>query len=266
MKSLRKILRDIVFAIAAAAAFLPALANATIVEIETNLGTFQVNLYDTDTPDTVANFLTYVQDGDYSDSVIHRSVAGFIVQGGGLLTDGNATLSEITARAPVQNEPVFANVRGTIAMAKLASGPNTATSQWFFNLSDNTTNLDNQNGGFTVFGQVIDDGMTVVDAIAAVPTFNNVFGLNDFPLQNYTPGNPLINDNLVIVTSITVIDTTVDSAAALNKPLTTRDDSGGNNGGGTNLGGGGGGGSFALLSLFSLLLLGRRRYGLAKAT
>lgn len=263
MTSLRKIRKNAMFAIAILAAFLPALANATIVEIETNLGTFQVNLYDTDTPDTVANFLAYVQDGDYSDSVIHRSVAGFIVQGGGLLTDGNAVLSEIIARAPVQNEPVFANVRGTIAMAKLASGPNTATSQWFFNLSDNTTNLDNQNGGFTVFGQVIDDGMTVVDAIAAVPTFNNVFGLNDFPLQNFTPGNPLLNDNLVIVTSITVISTDVDSAAGLNRPLTTRDDNnGGNNGGG----GGGGGGSFGLLSLFGLLILGRRRYRLAKAT
>ena len=264
MHSLRMIRKNTAFAIVVLAAFLPALANATIVEIETNLGTFQVNLYDTDTPDTVANFLAYVQDGDYSDSVIHRSVAGFIVQGGGLITDGNATLSEVTARAPVQNEPVFANVRGTIAMAKLASGPNTATSQWFFNLANNTANLDNQNGGFTVFGQVIDDGMTVVDSIAAVPTFNNVFGLNDFPLQNYTPGNPLINDNLVIITAITVISTDADSAAGLNKPLTTRDDSGGNNGGGGSLGGGGGG-SIGLLALFGLLALGRRRYRLFQA-
>ncbi|MGI9201715.1 MAG: peptidylprolyl isomerase [Woeseiaceae bacterium] len=250
----------IAIAIIILGALLPPISSATIVEVETNLGTFQVNLYDTDTPATVANFLAYVQDGNYSDSVIHRSVAGFIVQGGGLTTDGNATLSEITARAPVQNEPVFANVRGTIAMAKLASGPDTATSQWFFNLSDNTANLDNQNGGFTVFGQVIDDGMTVVDAIAAVPTFNNVFGLNDFPLQNYTPPNPLLNDNLVIITSITVVSTDADSAAGLNKPLTTRgDNNGGNNGGGTNLGGGGGG-YFGLLSLISLLVLGRRRY------
>jgi len=241
----------------------PAVSNATIVEFDTNFGTFQVNLYDLDTPATVANFLAYVQDGDYSDSVIHRSIAGFIIQGGAVTTDADANLTEIAQRAPVQNEPDFANVRGTIAMAKLPSDPDSATSQWFFNLSDNSANLDSQNGGFTVFGEVIDNGMTVVDAITAVPTFNGVAGLNDFPLQNYTAPNAVERDNFVIINSITVIDTTVDSAAGLNPTPTTR---GNNNGGGTNLnGGGGGGGALGFVGLFGLLVLGWRRNRILQA-
>jgi cyclophilin family peptidyl-prolyl cis-trans isomerase len=244
--------------------FVPAIGSATIVEIETNLGTFEVNLYDNDTPATVANFLAYVQNGDYSDSVIHRSIAGFIIQSGGLVTDGNAMLSQITQRPAVVNEPVFSNVRGTIAMAKLPSGPDTATNQWFINLANNASNLDNQNGGFTVFGEVTAGGMTVVDTIAAVPTFNGVFGFDDFPLQNFDVANPVMNDNLIIVTGITVTDTTVDSAAGLNPTLTTRGDTGGGDtiGGG----GGGGGGSLGWLSLCGLLALGRRRYRFLQTT
>jgi peptidyl-prolyl cis-trans isomerase A (cyclophilin A) len=248
--------------LALAITVLPAVSTATIVEIETNLGTFEVNLYDNDTPATVANFLAYVQNGEYSQSIIHRSVANFIIQGGALITDGAANLTAITEKNAVQNEPVFANVRGSIAMAKLPTGPDTATSQWFINLGNNADNLDNQNGGFTVFGEVTGDGMTVVDAIAAVPTFNNVAGLNDFPLQNYTAPDPVLNDNLVIVTAITVTDTTVGSAAGLNPPLTTRNTGSGGNGNG---GGGGGGGHLGWLSLSLLLVLGRRRYRISKA-
>ena len=241
------------------AALIPQTSFATIVEVETNLGEFQINLYDNATPLTVANFLAYVQNGDFSDSVFHRSVSAFIVQGGAVVTDGNAALSAITTRPSVTNEPVYSNVRGTIAMAKLGSSANSATSQWFFNLGNNASNLDNQNGGFTAFGEVI-SGMDVVDAIAAVPTFNGVSGFNDFPLQNYTAPDAVVNDNYVIVTEITVIDTTVDSAAGLNPTATTRNTGGGNGGGG----GGGGGGSVGLLAIFGLLVFGRRRYGLLK--
>ena len=235
------------------ASFVPAISNATIVEIDTNLGTIQVNLYDLGTPATVANFLAYVNSGDYTDSVMHRSLAGFVVQGGAVVTDQNANLLAITERPPVTNEPVFANVRGTIAMAKLPNFVNSATSQWFFNLGNNTANLDNANGGFTVFGEVV-AGLNVVDAIAAVPTFNGVAGFDDFPLQNFT-APPVLVDNYIVVNSVTVIDTTVDTAAGLNPTPTTA--AGGGGGGGN---GGGGGGGFGLLGLVGLLVLGRSRY------
>ena len=234
---------------------LPRAAHATIVEFETSAGTFEVNLYDLGTPATVANFLDYVNNGAYNESIIHRSMPGFVLQGGGYVTDMNATVSSIPQNAAVTNEPVYSNVRGTIAMAKLASGPNTATNQWFFNLANNAANLDNQNGGFTVFGQVTGTGMTTVDAIAALPTYNQGGVFSNIPLQNYTTGNAVVLSNLIVITSITIKDSTVDSAgvAGLNPPLSTRN----NNGGGGN--GGGGGGSFDLLFLLGLLLSGRSR-------
>jgi len=253
---------------------LPQASNATIVEFELSDGTFiEVNLYDNATPQTVANFLNYVQNGNFSQSVIHRSVAGFVIQGGGFVTDVNAQLSAIPENAPVNNEPTFSNVRGSIAMAKLGSGPDTATSQWFFNLANNAANLDNQNGGFTVFGEVTGTGMATIDAVAALPTFDLSATLGgaftDIPLQNYTAADfnnnvPRISDNFVIITAITVTDTNPDSAGAagLNPALSTANNGGGGNGGG---GGGGGGGSLGLLALLGLSALGRRRYRIAKA-
>jgi peptidyl-prolyl cis-trans isomerase A (cyclophilin A) len=80
-------------------------------------------------------------------------------------------------------------------MAKLGGDPNSATSGWFVNLADNRENLDSQNGGFTVFGRVIGDGMTVVDSIAAQPTFT-LAGLTDFPLINYVSG-AIVTSNFV---------------------------------------------------------------------
>ena len=232
---------------------LPQTAMATIVEVVTDLGTVEINLYDNATPATVTNFLNYVNSGNFSDSIVHRSVAGFVIQGGGFITDINAQIGNIATDPAVTNEPVYSNVRGTIAMAKLGGDPNSATSQWFINLANNAANLDAQNGGFTVFGEVT-AGMDVVDAIAALPSYD--FGsvlpaLTALPLQNYlsadfTNNVPFDNTHLVIVTAVNVTDTTVDSAAGLNPTPTTRNTTPPGNGGG------GGGGSFALLSLLGL--------------
>ena len=124
--------------------------------------------------ETVANFANYVEDGDYINSIIHRSVPNFVVQGGGFTVD-ELQISEVPADAPVVNEfsPDRSNLRGTIAMAKLGNNPNSATNQWFFNLGDNSENLDNQNSGFTVFGRVLsEEDLAPVDAIADLPVFN----------------------------------------------------------------------------------------------
>jgi len=235
---------------------LPQAATATIVEVETQLGTIEINLYDNSTPATVTNFLEYVNSGAFTDSILHRSVPGFIVQGGGFITDINAQITGITTNPPVTNEPVYSNVRGTIAMAKLGGDPNSATSQWFINLANNAANLDAQNGGFTVFGEVT-AGMDVIDTIAGLPLYNFGSAFTELPLQDYSSTDfdnnvPVDNTHLVIVTAVNVTDTTADTAAGLNPTPTTRDTTPPGTGGG----GGGGGGSIALLTLLGLFRFG----------
>lgn len=246
----------------AATAAMPTAANATIVRVETVIGDFDINLYDNTTPATVTNFLRYVENGDYTDAIFHRSVANFIVQSGGFRTDLNAQVTEVPENPAVANEPVYSNVRGTIAMAKLENDPNSATNQWFINLANNAANLDGQNGGFTVFGEVTGTGMDVVEAVAALPTFAfeppfEALPLQDFSSTDFTNGLAVDNNHLIIVTAITVIDSTVDSAGAagLNPTPTTA--------GGTTppaADGGGGGGAFSLLALFGLILVNRKRF------
>ncbi len=240
-------------ALASIAALAPQASNATIVEFQTVMGNFEVKLYDNTTPATVTNFLNYVNNGDYTSSVIHRSVPGFVIQGGGFVYNMALPLGDVPARPAVVNEPVYSNVRGSIAMAKLGGDPNSATSQWFFNLANNAANLDAQNGGFTVFGEVVGNGMDVVDAIAALPVYDFGGATGAIPLRDYTAddfnnGVPVDDTHLVIINAVIVSDSTVDSANGLNPPLTTNQP---DQGGG---GGGGGGGAFGIVSLLGLLL------------
>ena len=163
-------------------------ASDTIVRMETSVGGFNVQLYDTAAPLTVANFLNYANRNDYNSSIIDRSVPGFVIQGGGYncCDPFFGQPFAITADAPVQNEfdPSRSNVRGTIAMAKLPGDPNSATSAWFFNLVDNSANLDYQNGGFTVFGYVLDSGMDIVDRIAGLPISSQNPTFPELPVFN----------------------------------------------------------------------------------
>lgn len=177
-------------------------ASATIVRYETVLGNVDVRLYDTATPLSVQNFMNYVDDGDWDDTFFHRSVPGFVVQGGGFTFDDITGVSSVPADPSVQNEPGITNVRGTLAYAKTSLGPDTATNQWFFNVADNSANLDNQNGGFTVFGRVLGDGMDVVDAIEALTRVNAGSPFDTLPVINWTSGNPILDENLVNVTTI----------------------------------------------------------------
>jgi cyclophilin family peptidyl-prolyl cis-trans isomerase len=147
------------------------------VRLDTTMGDVVLTLYVDDAPVTTANFISYVEDGFYDGTIIHRVVPGFVVQGGGFLPDGTQPDG---LRDPIVNEfsSERSNERGTIAMAKLPNDPDSATSQFFINLADNNdpsnpNNLDVQNGGFTVFGYV-SEGMSVVDAMAEVELSNSV--------------------------------------------------------------------------------------------
>ncbi|MBT8054445.1 MAG: hypothetical protein HKN57_14525 [Xanthomonadales bacterium] len=173
-------------------------AFATEVTMETPFGDVQIELFDAEAPATVANFLNYVNSGAYKDSFIHRSVPGFVIQGGGYyLVDGNP--AAIETNAPVVNEPGISNTRGTIAMAKQEGNPDSATSQWFFNLADNSDPLDNSNGGFTVFGQVLGNGMDVIDQIADLQVWGFAPPFSELPLIDYPGIGDVTDENLVMI-------------------------------------------------------------------
>ncbi len=182
-------------------------ATGPTVRFNTSLGEIDVLLLPGSAPATVQNFLNYVNKGTFNNSVFHRSVPGFIIQGGGFGFSGGS-FRTLAADPPVRNEFRTSNSRGTIAMAKLGTNPNSATNQWFFNLADNSGNLNNQNGGFTVFGRVV-NGIANMDKIAAVPVYRlNADALTDIPLLNYRSGQSVTDSNVVFVRSITVLDET----------------------------------------------------------
>jgi cyclophilin family peptidyl-prolyl cis-trans isomerase len=165
---------------------------------------FDLELFGAKAPLTVRNFLNYVESGRYNATIIHRSVPGFVIQGGGFVLKGN-TIESVKTDAAVRNEPGISNLRGTVAMAKLGNDPNSATSQWFINLVDNSAILDGQNGGFTVFGRVLGNGMAVADRIAGYSRYNateflgGAFG--ELPLR----APDLTRENLVLFESARVL-------------------------------------------------------------
>lgn len=134
------------------------------VYVQTPLGAFQIELYPNVAPQTVANFLGYIERGDYEDTLVHRIVPGIVMQTGGFRFQ-DVFFEAVETQPPVPNEPCISNVAGTVAMAKLDGQPDSATSQWFVNLGDNL-GLDSSNGGFTVFGRVRGHGVAVARAIA----------------------------------------------------------------------------------------------------
>lgn len=148
-------------------ALLPGLLLANpMVRLETTAGPVTVELFEDKAPQSVANFLQYVDSGFYDGTLFHRVIQGFMIQGGGFDKDGQRKAT----KAPIQNEADngLSNSRGTLAMARTGN-PHSATAQFFINLVDNR-NLDftgkNQRGwGYAVFGKVT-DGMKVVDNIA----------------------------------------------------------------------------------------------------
>jgi cyclophilin family peptidyl-prolyl cis-trans isomerase len=156
-------------------------------------GNIDINLFADAAPDTVANFLAYVNSTtasqNYNGSIFHRLAQGFVLQGGGFKFNDSGTTTAtafpaITKFDPINDEPGISNTLGTIAMAR--SGANTATSEFFFNLGDNSTNLDSQAGGFTVFGQVMNGGQQVLNSISTtMSTFPGpgLPGADPFPVR-----------------------------------------------------------------------------------
>jgi peptidyl-prolyl cis-trans isomerase A (cyclophilin A) len=146
-------------------------ANPQLV-FETNRGDFIVELYPDKAPKTVANFMQYVNTGFYNDTIFHRVINRFMIQGGGF----TANMTEKTTRAPIVNEAGngLRNEIGTLAMARTAD-PDSATAQFFINLENNQflnyQSPDPELIGYCVFGRVL-KGIDVVREIAATPTGN----------------------------------------------------------------------------------------------
>jgi len=210
-----------------------------VVRVNIESGGIQYNvdltLFDEMVPGTVANFLTYVANGDYTDSFFHRNEVDFIIQGGGFTYDATVGdglftydifndiftggLDIVPTDPPVLNDFKISNSLGTIAMAKLGTDPNSATSQWFVNMAANSFTLDLQNGGFTVFGKVLANGMNTFNLLTSVPVLNTSSTHPAFvslPLNNsasITNVSEINDSNLIMVRDISQlyrIDTRVD--------------------------------------------------------
>lgn len=144
--------------------------SASMVKIETNFGDISLELDNENAPKTVANFLSYVEDGFYNGTIFHRVIDGFMIQGGGLDQD----MKQKSTNDAIKNEANngLSNAIGTVAMARTGD-PHSATAQFFINVADNTF-LDHkdeseQGWGYCVFGKVV-DGMDTVNKIKSVET------------------------------------------------------------------------------------------------
>lgn len=175
-------------------------------------------LFSNRTPVTRQNFLKYVTDGDYVNSFIHRSVPGFVIQGGAYGVNPSNQIFAVPTDAPIANEFGVSNTLGTISMAKLGGDPDSATSQWFVSLGENSDNLDLQNGGFTVFGRITKSTLGNAEAFGnptIFPVFDYSGGLNsdgnlgspfgELPLfYTHVPPNLFI-EQLLLFSSVSLV-------------------------------------------------------------
>ena len=188
----------------------------TTAVIKTNLGDIPLTLFDTAAPVTCDNFKGYMDRGDWDNTIIHRSVPGFVLQGGWLYPEIGS--GKIFTTVPSQGfiadeyDDARPNAATTFAMAK--NNPNQATTNWFIGLRDNAQNLDLQAGGFAAFARLIGAGRTVTSAIDALTdatysgiSINGVGGreLANMPLTEVTAESPL-ESQLVVVSSVERVD------------------------------------------------------------
>ncbi len=162
------------------------------VRLETSQGIIILELNAEAAPKTVENFLSYVRDGFFDNTIFHRVIKGFMVQGGGLTAD----LKKKQTRPPVENEADngLHNLRGTIAMAR-TNDPHSATAQFFINTADNDfldhTAKTSRGWGYCVFGKVV-EGMDIVETIEKTKTTSNA-GRDDVPVE------PIVIQNATII-------------------------------------------------------------------
>jgi cyclophilin family peptidyl-prolyl cis-trans isomerase len=177
----------------------------------TSVGDMLVELFDADKPVTVQNFRRYAEGGYYRDMFFHRWVPGFVIQGGGFWTAYRYTSPQIWTVAnfgPITNEygvgRTFSNTYGTLAMARVSGAPNSASSQWFFNLTNNAF-LDKVDGGFTVFGRVA-IGTNVLNRFNIFDPTNGIYrtslggALSELPILSSQ-----VDPNYFIYVDITVL-------------------------------------------------------------
>ncbi len=153
-----------------------------MVTLKTNFGDITLELFEDKAPKTVANFISYVEDGFFDNTIFHRVINNFMIQGGGFTPD----MDQKTTQDPVENEAAngLSNKIGSIAMARTPD-PHSATSQFFINVGNNTfldfTSETSQGFGYCVFGEVV-EGMDVVEKIKNVATGSSGFH-QDVPLE-----------------------------------------------------------------------------------
>lgn len=167
------------------------MATNTIITIKTTLGDIKIELFDDKAPKTSENFKKYIKSGFFSNTIFHRVISDFMIQGGGF----TAKMQQKDTLSPIKNEAnnMLSNQRGTIAMAR-TNDPHSASSQFFINLKDNTF-LDFksetiQGWGYCVFGKVL-EGLETIDKIALVSTGS--YG----PYQD-VPNEPIIINEIII--------------------------------------------------------------------
>ena len=181
-------IKQIIFAVGLSSIGASVYAN-THMQIQTNYGNIEIELYDDKAPVSVKNFKSYANSNFYNGTIFHRVIPGFMIQGGGF----EKNMVEKGTQAPIVNESSngLKNTRGTLAMAR-TNDPNSATSQFFINVADNDfLNRSAMNPGYAVFGKV-SKGMDIVDKIVKVPT--GAYGMHqDVPKQS------------VIITGVKVI-------------------------------------------------------------
>lgn len=212
------------------------------VRLETSKGNIDIQLFPSLAPNAVANFLSYVESGDYNNVVFHRLASGFVLQGGSMKADAMPRFfSGVPQRPSPLNEPGISNVRGTVAAAKLGArtsfaalpsgtvardeqfgyvgNPDSATTDFFFNLGNNAENLDNQNGGFTAFGRLSNAAMSVVDSIAALPAGSYQNTNSDTSYSPSLDKRVVVDGSLTPLSGIPMNATTAPADMDINKTI-----------------------------------------------